>query len=88
VRNDVGKTNRVYRNAVDAFFGRDRAAALTGFDLALKLQPNNKLVQRLRARALRLPVVDKGMSPPDEARLGDPELRPVVLRRWRGDPLW
>jgi hypothetical protein len=52
----------VYRNAVDAFFGRDRAAALTGFDLALKLQPNNKLVQRFRARALRLPVVDKGIS--------------------------
>jgi pSer/pThr/pTyr-binding forkhead associated (FHA) protein len=62
VRNDVGRTNRVYRNAVDAFFGRDRAAALTGFDLALKLQPNNKLVQRFRARALRLPVVNEGMS--------------------------
>jgi hypothetical protein len=61
VRNDVGNTNRVYRNAVHAFFGRDRAAALTGFDPALKLQLNNKLVQRFRARALRQPVVNEGM---------------------------
>jgi pSer/pThr/pTyr-binding forkhead associated (FHA) protein len=44
---------------VDALFGHDRTAALAGFELVLKVQPANKLAQRLRARALALPK--KGM---------------------------
>jgi pSer/pThr/pTyr-binding forkhead associated (FHA) protein len=94
VRNEVGRTNRVYRSALDAFFSRDRGTALARLGLVLKLQPGNKLAQRFRARALRLPVAKGGISllfkilgmlgltSSGEAarRFGGPHLRG---RRWR-----
>ena len=94
VRNDVGRTNRVYRSALDAFFRSDRQTALARLGLVLKLQPGNKLAERFRARALRLPVAKGGISllfkilgmvgltSGGEAvrRFGGPRLRG---RRWR-----
>jgi serine protease Do len=62
VRNEVGRTNRVYRSALDAFFRGDRQTALASLGLVLKLQPDHKLAQRFRARALRLPVARGGVS--------------------------
>jgi pSer/pThr/pTyr-binding forkhead associated (FHA) protein len=62
VRNDVGRTNRVYRSALDAFFSGDRQTALSTLGLVLKLQPGNELAQRFRARALQLPVSKGGIS--------------------------
>ena len=101
VRNDVGRTNRVYRSALDAFFSRDRETALTRLGLVLKLQPGNKLAQRFRVRALRLPVAKGGISlllkllgmlgltssSGAAVRFGGPRLRGRSLRRRRREPV-
>jgi serine protease Do len=72
VRNDIGRTNREYRKAVDAFLRGDKQAAIAGFDLVLKLRPQDKLAQSFRARALRLAgkLKGRGISLLESALLG------------------
>jgi serine protease Do len=56
VAGDIGATNRVYRDALRAYFAGDRETAVAGFNQVLELQPGHELAQRLRPLALRLPV--------------------------------
>jgi serine protease Do len=54
--NTLGETSRVYRSALEAFFRRDRVAALAGFNKALAIQPKFKQAEQFRDRAEQLPA--------------------------------
>ncbi len=90
VRNEIGRTNRAYRSALDAFFRGDKQAAVAGFDLVLKLRPQNKLAESFRARSLRLAstLKGRGLTLLESALLGLIAVPPtgggfVVVRRKR-----
>jgi pSer/pThr/pTyr-binding forkhead associated (FHA) protein/S1-C subfamily serine protease len=87
--NDLGETSREYRSALEAFFRRDRVAALAGFNKALDIQPKFKQAKQFRNLAERLPVAaeraDGGLSELFIALLSSPLLGLVAegVRRKR-----
>jgi pSer/pThr/pTyr-binding forkhead associated (FHA) protein/S1-C subfamily serine protease len=89
--NALGETSRAYRSALQAFFRRDRVAALAGFNKALDIQPKFKQAEQFRDRAEKLPVAveraDGGWSEWFLALLSSPVLLEIlrrVLKRRRG----
>ena len=54
--NELGDTSRAYRSALEAFFRRDRVAALAGFNKALDIQPKFKQAEQFRDLAQKLPT--------------------------------
>lgn len=60
IENQVGRTNSLYLQGVDAYYAGDREEALAKFDEVLGQVREHEFAQELRAKALRLPEESQG----------------------------
>jgi pSer/pThr/pTyr-binding forkhead associated (FHA) protein len=62
VANEIGHVNTIYRDGLTAYFAGDRETAIAKFDQVLDESPSHELAQEFRAKAVKLPKSDGGLS--------------------------